>query len=44
MLLWFFLCLANVMPVNIANTVHTVGLVSGVAWGFLASLTAWRNR
>ena len=43
MLLWFFLCLAKVIP-NIANTVHGVGLGVGVAWGFLASVPALRNR
>ncbi len=43
MLLWFFLCLMKVMP-GIANTVHGVGLVVGVAWGFFASLPALRNR
>jgi len=43
MLLWFFLCLMNVMP-GIANTVHAVGLVVGVAWGFFASLPALLNR
>jgi len=43
MLLWFFLCLMNVMP-GIANTVHAVGLVVGVARGFFASLPALLNR
>src|ERR1043165_2865925 len=43
MLLWFFLCLAKVIP-NIANTVHGVGLAVGVIWGFLASVPAVRNR
>ena len=43
MLLWFFLCLTKIMP-GIANTVHGVGLLVGVAWGFFASLPALRNR
>ncbi len=43
MLVWFFLCLAKVIP-NIANTVHGVGLAVGVAWGFLASIPALRGR
>jgi GlpG protein len=43
MLIWFFLCLADIIP-HIANTVHAVGLGLGVAWGFLSSLPAMRNR
>lgn len=42
MLIWFFLCLANVIP-NIANGAHAVGLAMGVAWGFLASVRAMRR-
>ena len=42
MLIWFFLCLANVIP-NIANGSHAVGLAMGVAWGFLASVSAMRR-
>lgn len=37
MLLWYFLCLFGVIP-HVANTVHTVGLVTGMAWGYLSSL------
>jgi GlpG protein len=36
MLIWFFLCLAHVFG-PIANTTHAVGLVLGMAWGYLAS-------
>lgn len=34
MLIWFVLCLSRLIG-NVANTVHAVGLVSGVAWGYL---------
>jgi len=34
MLIWFVLCLFGLVG-NIANTTHTVGLVVGVAWGYL---------
>jgi GlpG protein len=33
---WYFLCLVGIMP-NIANMAHTVGLVVGIAWGYLTS-------
>lgn len=36
MLVWFVICFTGFMP--IANTAHTVGLLTGMAWGFLASL------
>jgi GlpG protein len=36
MLIWFFVCLAGLIP-NVANTAHGVGLILGMAWGFLAS-------
>lgn len=39
MLIWYFMCLFGVMP-HIANTVHTVGLVTGLAWGYLSSRRA----
>ena len=41
MLIWFFVCLAsNFIPFmpGIANTAHGVGLVVGMAWGYLSSL------
>jgi len=38
MTFWFFLCLTGMMG-PIANAAHTGGLVSGMAWGWLA---AWR--
>lgn len=34
MLIWFVLCLTGLVG-NIANMTHTVGLVVGVAWGYL---------
>ena len=34
---WFFLCLFHVIP-NVANTVHTVGFATGIAWGYLSAL------
>ena len=37
MLLWFVLCFTPIVG-HIANTVHTIGLVVGMAWGFLSSL------
>jgi GlpG protein len=43
MLIWFVLCLAKIMP-GVANTVHTIGLVTGVIWGFLSSVPALRGR
>jgi GlpG protein len=36
MLIWYFLCLIGVIP-HVANAVHTVGLIIGVAWGYLSS-------
>jgi len=33
---WYFLCLIGIIP-NIANMAHTVGLVVGIAWGYLTS-------
>jgi GlpG protein len=37
MLVWFFLCLLGLIG-HVANTVHTAGLVVGMAWGYLSSL------
>ena len=36
MIIWFFVCLVGFMP--IANTAHGVGLLMGMAWGFISSL------
>jgi GlpG protein len=36
MLIWFFACLLNIIP-HVANVVHAVGLVMGMAWGFISS-------
>ena len=37
MAVWYFLCLTGLVG-HIANTVHTVGLATGCAWGWLSSL------
>ncbi len=37
MLIWFFACLFRLIP-GVANIVHTVGLLIGLAWGYLSSL------
>ncbi len=37
MLAWYFLCLVHISP-NVANMVHTVGLLTGMAWGYLSSI------
>jgi GlpG protein len=37
MLIWLVLCYTGVLG-HIANTVHTVGLLMGMAWGYLSSL------
>lgn len=34
MMIWFFLCFTPIIP-NVANTVHTIGLIIGAAWGAL---------
>ena len=39
MLIWFFMCLVGVIP-YVANTVHTVGLFTGMMWGYFSSLRA----
>ncbi|HCU24061.1 MAG TPA: hypothetical protein DF383_03510 [Deltaproteobacteria bacterium] len=36
MIVWFFLCLTGLVG-NVANWAHGVGLVTGMAWGFLAA-------
>ncbi len=37
MIIWFFLCYTGLLG-SIANTAHAVGLVMGMAWGYLSSL------
>jgi GlpG protein len=37
MLVWLVLCYTGLLG-HIANTVHTVGLLMGMAWGYLSSL------
>ncbi len=36
MIFWFFLCLSGVIG-NVANMAHGVGLVLGMAWGFISA-------
>jgi len=36
MLIWLGVCMVGWIP-NVANTVHVVGLVTGMAWGYIAS-------
>ena len=43
MIIWFFLCLSGLMG-SIANTVHGVGAVVGIAWGFIAAQVALYRR
>lgn len=37
MLIWFFLCLFGIVA-NVANFVHAIGLLVGLAWGWVSSL------
>jgi GlpG protein len=37
MLIWFVLCYTDLLG-PVANTAHAVGLVTGMAWGYLSSL------
>jgi GlpG protein len=37
MIIWFFACLSGILG-QIANTAHAVGLILGMAWGYLSSL------
>jgi len=39
MTVWFFACLLEIIP-NVANTVHTIGFVGGLLWGYLAAMRA----
>lgn len=43
MVVWFFLCLAGLVP-RVANGAHAVGLVTGAALGVLLSLGVLRRR
>jgi GlpG protein len=43
MLVWFFICLTPWIP-GVANTVHAVGLIMGMAWGYFSALQATRRR
>ncbi len=42
MVIWFFLCLAGVIP-GIANMAHAAGLGLGLVWGFLDSIRGRRR-
>ncbi len=37
MIIWFVACFTPIIP-NVANAAHAVGLVMGIAWGYLSSL------
>jgi GlpG protein len=37
MIIWFFACFTPIIP-HVANGAHAVGLVIGLAWGYLSSL------
>jgi GlpG protein len=37
MIIWFFACFTPIIP-HVANAAHAVGLVMGIAWGYLSSL------
>jgi len=37
MIIWFFACFTPIIP-HVANGAHAVGLVMGMAWGYLSSL------
>jgi GlpG protein len=37
MIIWFFACFTPLIP-HVANATHAVGLVMGMAWGYLSSL------
>jgi GlpG protein len=37
MILWFFACFTPLIP-HVANATHAVGLIMGMAWGYLSSL------
>jgi GlpG protein len=41
LLIWFALCFTGLLG-NIANTAHTIGLVIGAGWGWLAARRAMR--
>ena len=42
MVLWFFLCLAGIIP-GVANMAHAAGLGLGLVWGFLDGLRGRRR-
>lgn len=48
MLVWLVVCmtplLSSLFNIHVANTVHVVGLVVGLGWGFLSCLPVLRSR
>ncbi len=38
MIVYFFACFTPLIPIRVANAAHAVGLVMGMAWGYLSSL------
>lgn len=43
MIIWFFVCWFQIVPMAIANYAHTGGLVSGMVWGLIASFASKRR-
>lgn len=43
MLAWLALGYVDILPVNMANTAHTLGLLAGMVWAMLFSLIKRRN-
>jgi GlpG protein len=43
MLIWFFLCLTGLLG-NVANTVHGIGLATGIIWGYISAQIAIMKR
>jgi len=43
MIIWFFLCLTGLIG-NVANTVHGIGLATGIIWGYVSAQIAIVNR
>ena len=39
MIIWFFLCLIGLIG-NVANTVHGIGLATGIIWGYVSAQIA----
>ncbi len=37
MLIWFVVCLTGMLGMSVANTAHAVGLLGGMAWGYVSA-------